>query len=165
MGIGEGGLELFVNDGTLAAALMGSADKFSSEYSVRVRGDFDESRVDEVLATANADAEARGRIDSIEFTGGEAANRWAQVTCTGLRPRDLKRMLEASGIEANRIMRTRFGPISMDRSLARGVSRRLTAGEMASLADVAGIRLPRKPSRKTTGRHPRKPTGSRKPAR
>ena len=41
MGLGEEGLELFVNDGALAAALMGRADALSSEFSVRVRGDFD----------------------------------------------------------------------------------------------------------------------------
>lgn len=180
MGIGEGGLELFVNDGALAAALMGAADKISSEFSIRVRGDFDESRFAEVLAAAAADTETRGRIEDIGFSGGEAANRWAQVVTVGLRPRDLKRILEQCGIEANRIIRTRFGPVSMDRSLARGVSRRLTGGEMASLADAAGIQPAKRPARQlakrtrkgsqgssanrkpAAGRAGGKPTGSRK---
>lgn len=162
MGIGEGGLELFVNDGALAAALMGAADKISSEFSIRVRGDFDESRFSEVLAAAAADTEARGKIEDIGFSGGEAANRWAQVVTVGLRPRDLKRILEQCGIEANRIIRTRFGPVSMDRSLARGVSRRLTGGEMASLADAAGIRPAKRPA-KRPARRSQDGSGSRKP--
>jgi 23S rRNA pseudouridine2605 synthase len=172
MGLGEGGLELFVNDGTVAAALMAGADKLTSEFSVRVRGEFDESRLEELVAAAEHDPEARGRIEELECAGGEAANRWARVVTSGLRPRDLKRIFEACGIEANRILRTRFGPIMMDRSLARGVSRRLTAGELSALADAAGVALPgsrtsRKPRRPATGPsgRSRKPTGSRKSSR
>lgn len=154
MGLGEEGLELFVNDGTLAAALMGRADQLSSEFGVRVRGEFDESRFDEITRAAAADAESHGRIEEIRYVGGEAANRWAQVVTLGLRPRDLKRVFERCGIEANRIIRTRFGPITMDRSLARGVSRRLTPGELRSLMDAAGM----KPDAQ------RKPRGMRRPA-
>jgi 23S rRNA pseudouridine2605 synthase len=167
MGIGEGGLELFVSDGHLAAALMSHADKISSEYSVRVRGDLDESRLPELVAAAARDVEARGRVDEIELTGGEAANRWVRLVTVGLRPRDLKRVFEDCGIEANRIIRTRFGPIGMDRSLARGVSRRLTTGELATLADAAGLKAePKKSPRagRSAARRPaaRKP-GGRKP--
>lgn len=172
MGLGEGGLELFVNDGALAASLMSGAERLSSEFSVRVRGEFDESRIEEVIDAAASDPESNGRIDELEFAGGEAANRWARVVTTGLRPRDLKRIFERCGIEANRILRTRFGPISMERSLARGVSRKLSPGELAALADAAGIKLPRptgggkprRPAAKRTSRA-RRPTGSRKPAR
>lgn len=173
MGLGEEGLELFVNDGALATALMSRADVLSSEFSVRVRGEFDETRLVEVTESAARDSEARGRIEDISYTGGEAANRWAQVVSVGLRPRDLKRIFERCGIEANRIIRTRFGPIAMDRALARGVSRRLKPGEMAMLADAAGIKPPRKPRRaKPQGesRAPRKAgrgktTGNRKRGR
>jgi len=172
MGLGEGGLELFVNDGALAASLMSGADRLSSEFSVRVRGEFDESRITEVVEAAARDPESNGRIDELDFAGGEAANRWARVVTTGLRPRDLKRIFEHCGIEANRILRTRFGPISMERSLARGVSRKLTSGELAALADAAGVKLsrptgagkPRRPPAKRASRS-RRPTGSRKPAR
>ena len=162
MGLGEEGLELFVNDGALAAALMGRADALSSEFSVRVRGDFDETRLAEVTEAAARDGEARGRIEDISYTGGEAVNRWAQVVTVGLRPRDLKRIFERCGIEANRIIRTRFGPIAMDRALARGVSRRLTAGEMAMLADAAGLAPQRKPRRAKPGSQARSPRGERR---
>jgi 23S rRNA pseudouridine2605 synthase len=172
MGLGEGGLELFVNDGALAASLMSGAERLSSEFSVRVRGEFDESRIAEVIDAAVRDPESKGRIDELEFAGGDAANRWARVVTTGLRPRDLKRIFERCGIEANRILRTRFGPIGMERSLARGVSRKLTTGELAALADAAGVSLPRptgpgKPRRPAAKRasRARRPTGSRKPAR
>lgn len=168
MGLGEGGLELFVNDGALAAALMGRAEQLSSEFSVRVRGEFDATAPQRLVESALADAESHGRIDAVREAGGEAANRWIQVATVGLRPRDLKRIFERCGFEANRILRTRFGPIAMDRALARGVSRRLTVGEMAALADAAGLKPPRRaatsaaaagPSRR---KRPRRATGSRK---
>lgn len=172
MGLGEEGLEVFVNDGRLAAALMARADALSSEFSVRVRGDFDDERSDELIETAARDEEARGRIDAIGFAGGQAANRWAQVTCVGLRPRDLKRIFERCGIEANRIIRTRFGPVSMDRSMARGVSRRLTRGELSALAEAAGLNPKRQRQAGRAGSPPRrkgrggpKATGSRKSGR
>jgi 23S rRNA pseudouridine2605 synthase len=152
MGLGEEGLELFVNDGALAAALMARADVLSSEFSVRVRGLFDEARLEEVAAAAARDEEAAGRVEQVSFGGGEGANRWVQVVSAGLRPRDLKRIFERCGIEANRIIRTRFGPITMDRALARGVSRRLAPGEMASLADVAGIARKEAPRRAAPGK-------------
>ena len=162
MGLGEEGLELFVNDGALAAALMGRADQFSSEFSIRVRGEFDESRFDEIIRAAAGDSESRGRIEEIRYVGGEAANRWAQVVTTGLRPRDLKRIFEQCGIEANRIIRTRFGPVTMDRPLARGVSRRLTPGEMRLLTDAAGLQPPAE--RKARGTR-RSATGNRRRGR
>lgn len=178
MGLGEEGLELFVNDGRLAAALMARADSLSSEFSVRVRGGFDDTRSGEVMEAAAGDREARGRIEAITFAGGDAANRWVQVACVGLRPRDLKRVFERCGIEANRIIRTRFGPLLMDRSLARGVSRRLTRGELAALAGLAGVELQREPRSSQregarrpargphrTGRGAPRATGSRKPDR
>ena len=82
-------------------------------------------------------------------SGGEASNRWLQVEVTGLRPRDLRQVFEACGLEANRILRTRYGPIAMDRALARGRSRALTDEELKSLQEAAapgapGSRSPRR---------------------
>lgn len=162
LGVGEGGLELFVNDGALAAAVMRGTDKLSSEFSVRVRGEFDESRVAELLEAAASDPECTGRLETVEPTGGEAANRWARVVAVGLRPRDLRRVFERCGLEANRVLRTRFGPVVMDRALSRGRGRRLTEGELAALRAAVGLPEPRKP-RKPRGRKPagQRPKGSR----
>lgn len=155
MGLGEGGLELFVNDGRLAAALMSHADALPAEFSVRLRGDFTEQRIAEVLAAAERDPEARGRIKELACAGGEAANRWADVAGVGLRPRDLKRVFEACGLEANRVLRTRLGSIAMDRSLARGCHRRLTEGELGALHDLADLPRPAVPGA-AAGARPRK---------
>jgi len=135
----DGGLELFVTDGALAAALARRGHEISCEYGVRVRGDFDQAAVSRLMAAAADDDESAGRLTEAAIAGGEGSNRWVQLSCIGLRPRDLKALFERCGFEANRVLRTRFGPITMDRALARGRSRPLTEGELRALHEAAGI--------------------------
>lgn len=149
MSVAEGGLELFLTDGALVAALNKHTDTIPCEYSLRLRGQFDESRVGDVLAAATADGEVRGVVEQLEPVGGEGANRWARLVCRGVRPRDLKRIFEQCGIELNRTIRTRFGPIAMERGLARGRSRELTQVELRALAELAGLQPAERPGRAT----------------
>ncbi len=134
----DGGLEIFVTDGALAAALTRRGAAIASEYSVRVRGAFDESDIESELQAKASAAGIKGEIESVTATGGEGSNRWLQVEVTGLRPRDLREVFEACGLEANRILRTRYGPIAMDRALARGRSRALTEDELNVAARRCG---------------------------
>lgn len=169
----DGGLELLLTDGTLHAALSRAATHWTQEYSLRLRGGFDEARIPGIVAAAADDAEAEGEIVELQSTGGEAANRWARVVVRGLRPRDLKRIFESRGIEVNRILRTRLGPLGMDRSVARGVHRTLTEGELEALRDAAGVPrsvasgvVPDRPGRgraPSAGRSVRRPGGRRPP--
>jgi 23S rRNA pseudouridine2605 synthase len=133
----DGGLELFVTDGALAAALTKRGYAITCEYSIRVRGGFEDAEIEERLRAAVRESGAKGSIEGVEPAGGEGSNRWLKVTVAGLRPRDLRVSLEACGLEANRILRTRYGPILMDRALARGRSRPLTDGELKSLWETA----------------------------
>ena len=89
---------------------------------------------------AVAGTEFEGKLTGILPAGGEGTNRWVNVTCIGLRPRDLKGIFERSGFEPNRVMRTKVGPIAMDRALARGRSRAMTDDEMNALRELAAIK-------------------------
>lgn len=145
----DGGLEIFVTDGALAAALTRRAAAITSEYGVRVRGSFEEATLEQRMRDGADAAGARGEIRSVTVSGGEGSNRWLQVAVQGLRARDLRQILEGCGLEPNRILRTRYGPIAMDRSLARGRSRALTGGELKSLREAGtpgdpGSRAPRR---------------------
>jgi 23S rRNA pseudouridine2605 synthase len=145
----DGGLELFVTDGQLAAALTRRGLEIDSEFSVRVRGGFDEAGIASILVAAAESIKVKGRVTEASLAGGEGSNRWLKLRCVGLRPRDLRQMFDHCGLEANRILRTRFGPIAMDRALARGRSRPLSEDEVNALREAAGL----------------KPVGSRRPAR
>ncbi len=146
----DGGLEIFVTDGALAAALTRRAAAIKSQYSLRVRGAFDGNTIERELQEKASAEGVKGEIQSVTVTGGEASNRWLQVEVTGLRPRDLREIVEACGLEANRIMRTHYGPVAMDRALARGRSRALTDDELTSLQEFAG------PPRAPGNRSPRR---------
>ena len=145
----DGGLELFVTDGALAAALTQRGYAISSDFSVRVRGLADDEDIEPRLKAAVAASAAKGFVESVLPAGGEASNRWLHVTSVGLRPHDLRAALESLGLEVNRLLRTRYGPIAMDRALARGRSRPLTEDELASLREIAEVRAggSRKPAR------------------
>jgi 23S rRNA pseudouridine2605 synthase len=135
----DGGLEVFVTDGELAAALTHRGFAIESEFGVRVRGDFDAATVETAIKEASRGTAATDRITDLKVAGGAGTNRWLQVKGKGLRPRELRQVLEAYGLEANRILRTRYGPIAMERALARGRSRRLTGDEMQALREAAGL--------------------------
>lgn len=143
----DAGLEVFVTNGALAAALTKRGYAVPSEFSVRVRGAFDEGEIGDRLRNQAESAGVKGRIEAVTPAGGEGSNRWLQVAGTGLRTKDLRDTFEACGLEPNRILRTRYGPIAMDRALARGRSRALTESELNSLQELAqlprtGIRKP-----------------------
>ncbi|HEU4516810.1 MAG TPA: S4 domain-containing protein [Steroidobacteraceae bacterium] len=144
----DGGLEIFVTDGELAAALTRRSAAMSSEYSVRVRGEFEESKIEARVLAAAEETGLKGELRSIAVSGGEGSNRWLQIAVIGVKPKDLREVLVACGLEANRILRTRYGPIAMDRALARGRSRALTEDELTSLREMAqgapGSRSPRR---------------------
>jgi 23S rRNA pseudouridine2605 synthase len=138
----DAGLELFVTDGALAAALTKRSYAVPGEFSVRVRGAFEASELaDRLRAEADA-AGMKGRIEAVTPAGGEGSNRWIQVVGTGIRTHDLRAIFEACGLEANRILRTRYGTIAMDRALARGRSRPLTDVELRSLQERARAPAP-----------------------
>ena len=136
----DGGLELFITDGELAAALTRRGIGIPSEFSVRVRGAFDDSQIGAMLAAAAQALSLKGEISAVTPAGGEGTNRWLQMQVAGLRPRDLRELFEKCGLEANRILRTRFGPIVMERALARGRSRPLTEDELRELLEAAESR-------------------------
>lgn len=138
----DAGLEIFVTDGTLAAALTRRSYAVTSEFSVRVRGDFEGPELAERLRRAVESAGYRGRVEAVEPAGGEGSNRWIRLETTGLRAAELRDALAAAGLEANRILRTRYGPVAMDRALARGRSRLLTAEELSALRELAALQKP-----------------------
>lgn len=137
--VGDGGLELFVADGALAAALTRRGAGLPCDYSARVHGEVGDEALARLTAAAAALPPERGTLDAVEPAGGEGSNRWLQLCCHGLRPHDLRRVFELAGLDVNRILRTRLGPVQMERRLARGMSRPLTEAELAALREAAGV--------------------------
>ncbi|HVN44109.1 MAG TPA: S4 domain-containing protein [Steroidobacteraceae bacterium] len=128
----DGGLELLTSDGGLAARLQRAVHALSSEFGVRVRGELGDAQLTGVRG-GELDSGARLEIEHCEAAGGEGANRWYRIAVRGASGRELRQLLERQGAQVSRVLRTRLGPLSLERSLGRGHFRPLTQEELAAL--------------------------------
>ncbi len=138
----DGGLEIFTTDGTLrAAASRAGAGPLVLSYAIRVNGEPTEDLMQGLIPAAAA-LERPFEIASVRAAGGEGRNRWYEFDTRGARGRDLRELLLANGLEVSRIMRTAFGPVTMDRAISRGRHRELTHEERAALYVAVGLKPP-----------------------
>jgi len=126
------GLLLLTNDGELANRLMHPSSGLAREYSVRVLGKVDDDLLAKLRKGTKLD-DGYAKFDRVEFTGGEGSNRWYTVVVSEGRNRLVRRLWEEAGCKVSRLIRIRFGPIRLSRSLRMGKSRFLSAGELNSL--------------------------------
>jgi 23S rRNA pseudouridine2605 synthase len=78
-------------------------------------------------------------FDSIHDAGGDGANHWYHVTLTEGRKREVRNLWQAVGIKVSRLIRVRYGPIRLPRSLRTGKWDELNQPDIAALRSVAGL--------------------------
>lgn len=143
----DGGLELLSSDGELVATLQRGVRKLEMQFSLRVRGELGPDQVEGILS-GELDA-GRVQVLSCDRLEGESegANHWYTVVALGANGRDLRMLVERQGAMVSRILRTRLGPLELDRHLKRGQARPLTAEELAALlAAVNPVSSPAPPA-------------------
>jgi 23S rRNA pseudouridine2605 synthase len=128
----DGGIELITSDGGLAAQLQRGVHALASEFGVRVRGELSDTQLQGILG-GQLDSGAQLAIGRCEAAGGEGANRWYHIEARGASGRELRQLLERQGAQVSRVLRTRLGPLALERSLARGRCRELTQEELRAL--------------------------------
>ena len=126
------GLLLFTTDGELANRLMHPSSGLVREYSVRVMGEILPATLKNLRRGIDLE-DGPARFDTIEFAGGEGQNRWYKVSVSEGRNRIVRRLFEAGGHRISRLIRIRFGPLSLPRPLPAGKSRPLSPGELSAL--------------------------------
>jgi 23S rRNA pseudouridine2605 synthase len=132
----DGGLELVSSDGELAGRLQRAVRRLDAEFSVRVRGELDTGQL-ERIGTGLLDRGEALEVLSCVASGGEGSNRWYALALRGASGKDVRQLVERQGALVSRVLRTRLGPLGLDRSLARGQFRKLTPQELKTLLAAA----------------------------
>jgi len=138
------GLLLFTNDGTLANRLMHPRYELEREYAVRVLGKLTDEQI-ESLTTGIELEDGLARFGVLRDEGGEGANHWYRVTLSEGRNREVRRMFEAVGLTVSRLMRVRYGPVSLPSKLKRGMWMELPEADVCA---IAGLPKPRDGARR-----------------
>ncbi len=133
----DGGLEIFSPDGEVAARLQRAARQVEAEFRVRVHGELPPGRLANVL-TGQLDSGERLAVLRCEAAGGEGSNRWYAIVTRGASGKAVRQLFERQGATVSRVLRIRFGALTLDRTLPRGRSRALTDAELAALLPGAG---------------------------
>jgi 23S rRNA pseudouridine2605 synthase len=132
-----GGLLLFTTSGELANRLMHPRFEVEREYAVRLFGALSPAHMAELKKGVQlSDGEAK--FEALEERGGEGRNRWYHLILKEGRNRIVRRMFEALGIQVSRLMRVRFGMITLPPRLKRGTWIELKEAEISELLEWAG---------------------------
>jgi pseudouridine synthase len=130
------GLILVTTDGELANKLMHPSSELEREYVVRAFGELSQDQLAELRKGVQLE-DGEAKFDSIELSSGEGsgagANRSYVVTVREGRNRIVRRLFESVGCRVNRLMRVRYGIVSLPRDLRPGKHRELTEREVALL--------------------------------
>jgi 23S rRNA pseudouridine2605 synthase len=76
-------------------------------------------------------------VTSLEAAGGEGANRWYTLSARGGSGKDVRQLFERQAALVSRVLRTRFGPVTLARNIARGQFRELTREQLQALITAA----------------------------
>jgi 23S rRNA pseudouridine2605 synthase len=113
------GLLLLTNDGDLAHRLMHPSTEIEREYAVRIQGDVTPAMIKLLKKGIMLEGE-KAHFDEIIDAGGEGANHWYHVIVKEGRNRLVRRLWESQNVRVSRLIRVRFGSLTLPRSLKRG---------------------------------------------
>ena len=139
--LNSSGLLLLTTDGELAHALMHPSHAILRTYAARVFGEVTAALRRQLLTGVDL-PDGRAAFESVTAVGGEGANRWYEVSLREGRHREVRRLFEALGLSVSRLIRIRYGSISLDPALSAGDYRELSAAEISSLRSCAGLPEP-----------------------
>ena len=136
------GLLIFTTSGELANRFMHPRYEIEREYAVRTYGEaltneqLREFRTGIMLEDGKATFKEIVRLDRQD---SDAKNHWYKVVLLEGRNREVRRMFEHFGLTVSRLMRVRFGPVSLPGRLKRGSFYELNEIEVAQIMQSFGL--------------------------
>jgi 23S rRNA pseudouridine2605 synthase len=132
------GLLIFTTSGDLANRLMHPRYNIDREYAVRTLGELEEGMRQKLLAGVELD-DGVASFTKIADGGGEGINKWYRVVIGEGRNREVRRMFEAIGLTVSRLIRTRYGAMTLPSGLKRGRWEELEENDVRSLLTAFGV--------------------------
>jgi 23S rRNA pseudouridine2605 synthase len=132
------GLLLFTTSGDLANRLMHPRYNIDREYAVRTLGELEEGMRQKLLAGVELE-DGLANFTKIADGGGEGINKWYRVVIGEGRNREVRRMFEAVGLTVSRLIRTRYGAMTLPSGLKRGRWEELEENDVRGFMNAFGI--------------------------
>src|SRR5450830_179844 len=132
------GLLMFTTSGDLANRLMHPRYGIEREYAVRTLGELEEGMRQRLLAGVELE-DGLAQFSKISDGGGEGVNKWYRVIIGEGRNREVRRMFEAVGLTVSRLIRTRYGVMTLPHGLKRGRWEELEENAVRNLLAGCGM--------------------------
>jgi 23S rRNA pseudouridine2605 synthase len=133
------GLLLFTTSGDLANRLMHPRYNIDREYAVRTLGELEEGMRQKLLAGVELE-DGLAQFSKIADGGGEGVNKWYRVVIGEGRNREVRRMFEAIGLTVSRLIRTRYGALTLPSNLKRGRWEEMEENSVRDLLSAVGFK-------------------------
>ena len=139
------GLLLLTNDSEWGSRVADPETHLEKIYHVQINSLADDKLLQALVQRIRRDRETLGAVKANQLRAG-TKNCWLEIVLDEGRNRQIRRMMEALGVEVLRLVRVAIGPLALG-DLAKGASRPLTAEEKASM-DCAMRNLSRATNRR-----------------
>ncbi len=140
------GLLLFTNDGEMANRMMHPSSAVEREYAVRIHGEVNEQMLQRLQQGVTLE-DGIAAFNTIKAAGGEGTNQWFHVTLKEGKNREVRRLWESQDVEVSRLIRVRYGDVSLPRSVHRGTWAEMPDNEVNALSVSVNLK-PRNTARK-----------------
>ena len=120
---------------------MHPSSELEREYAVRVLGEVGPAGLNALQEGVELDY-GPARFEDITDGGGTGVNHWYHVVLKEGRNREVRRLWESQGLTVSRLLRVRYGPIRLHRSLAPGKWEDLLPHWEAELLQSVGVPSP-----------------------
>ncbi len=136
--INTDGLLLFTTDGELANKLMHPSSEIEREYACRVLGEVNNDMLIRLQEGVELE-DGKASFMRIKDAGGEGANHWYHVVLAEGRNREVRRLWESQGVKISRLIRVRYGNITLPRYLRSGHHKELEVRELRKLYGLVNM--------------------------
>ncbi|PHV11655.1 pseudouridine synthase [Chitinimonas sp. BJB300] len=134
------GLLIFTTSGDLANRMMHPSFEVEREYAVRVLGSLTEEQRQQMLDGIELE-DGTASFQVMQDQGGEGINHWYRVILKEGRNREVRRMFEHFELTVSRLMRVRFGMLTLPSRLKRGQYYELDEREVLTVLKWAGLNM------------------------